>query len=77
MDNDLIEDDIKGVAYDIKESKNGFVFYLETSDGKCEKCYFKDRPENLKTYSIKGKYSDDESIIFVERMILLEHHYNQ
>jgi hypothetical protein len=77
MDDNIAEDNIKGVVFDIKESKNGFVFYLETSDGKCEKCFFKDRPENLKTYSVKGIYSEDESIFFIEKMILLEHHYNQ
>ena len=77
MDNETVDDDIKGIVFDIKESKNGFTFYLETTEGKCERCFYREKPEDLKTYSVKGNFSDDNTIFFIEKMTLLEYCYNQ
>ncbi len=73
---EIHDDDIKGIVFDVKETKNGFTFFIETSDGKHEKCFFKECPEDLKSYSVRGTLSEDGTIIFVEKMIILEYPFN-
>ncbi len=67
------DQDIKGIVFDVRESENGFVFYLESSQGKCQKCFFNEEPEELMVYSVSGNLSDDGNILFVKKMILLEY----
>lgn len=56
---------IIGIAFDVDESKNGFVFDLEDTDGKIIHCFSKEKPSENNLYKIKGNYSDDNMILFV------------
>lgn len=73
MDDDIEERDLKGIVFDVRESRNGFTFSVETPDGEIRKCFFRECPEIFKPYLIKGNLSDDGTILFVEKMIILEY----
>lgn len=77
MEDEITDDDIKGVVFDIKETKNGFTFSIETSKGDHVKCFYRECPENMKLYSVKGTFSEDKTILFIEKMIILEYGFNQ
>ncbi len=70
-DDKNLESDYTGIVSDINQSSNGYIFILNTEDSKI-KCFYTISPEYLKYYGIIGDFSDDRSIFFVERMILLE-----
>lgn len=76
-DENIDDDDLKGIVHDIKESKNGYTFNIETPDGENRKCFHRECPENLKLYSVKGTLSDDGTILFIEKMIILEYSLNE
>ncbi len=66
-------EDLKGIIFDIRESENGFIFMLESSQGTHQKCFFFEEPEELMAYSISGYLSEDGNIFFVKKMTLLEY----
>ncbi len=66
-------EEIKGIVFDVRESENGFVFSLESSQGIYQKCFFFEEPEELMAYSISGRLSEDGNIFFVKKMTLLEY----
>ena len=65
--------DLTGIAYDIRESSNGFTFYIDTIDSKI-RCFSRTVPVDLGYYGLKGSFSDDGSIFFVEALTSLEEH---
>ncbi|MDN5357191.1 MAG: hypothetical protein PWR17_360 [Candidatus Methanomethylophilaceae archaeon] len=67
------EDQITCIVFDIRETGNGFVFMIETSDGLKYKCFYFDRPIEFGLYGISGNFSDNKSILFVDKMVLMEH----
>lgn len=53
-----------GIAYDVRESPKGFVFQFQDSEGNSIKCFYsKEIKEG--TYYLKGRMSEDGSILFV------------
>ena len=54
-----------GVVHDIKSSSNGYIFYIDTAEEPI-RCYSSERPENLGYYAVRGTFSDDGGIFFVE-----------
>ncbi|MCL2032220.1 MAG: hypothetical protein FWH45_00065 [Methanomassiliicoccaceae archaeon] len=62
------DNSIVGIAYEIKETQNGFTFFLEDSRGGKMKCFSRTEPTEYFVYSIKGTASDDGSIFFVNSM---------
>lgn len=61
------DDDSKvGFVSDIRETQNGFVFEFIDSDGNMMKCFSKERFRLNLVYEIKGRYSDDGSMFFIE-----------
>jgi len=56
-----------GVIHDVKTSTNGFIFYIDTVDESI-RCYSSERPDDLGYYAVRGSFSDDRGIFFVERM---------
>lgn len=67
-DDSIVEYDHTGIVHDIRSSANGFTFYLDTSDGKSIKCFFKEEPVELGHYGVVGDQSDDGSMFFVSFM---------
>ena len=69
IDRDEPEDeDVFGVVYDIKTTKNGYTFFFEDSDGGRTSCFARTEPTEYGVYSIRGSFSDDGGIFFVNSM---------
>ena len=66
---------LTGVVHDVKSSTNGFLFYIDTADDTI-RCFSSDRPEDLGLYSLRGSFSDDRGIFFVERMLDTDNYQN-
>ena len=64
-----------GIVHDLKESTNGFIFYIDTKD-ETIRCFSSERPEDLGLYSIRGSFSDDRGIFFVEKMLDIDNYKN-
>lgn len=64
-DEDNIEYDYSGIVYDISSSKNGYTFQIQC-DKEDFRCFYSERPLDLGYYKIKGQFSDDGKIFFVE-----------
>ena len=64
-------DGMIGTISDISETPNGFVFYLDTSNGTSQKCFCKEHPNVDSVYLINGKMSDDGTILFISSMSVL------
>ena len=67
-DESNIRYDMTGIVHDIKATNNGYTFSIDTVDGDV-RCYFSERPRDLGHYSLRGSFSNDHSIFFVERMM--------
>lgn len=66
-DNRMTEFDHTGIAFDVRESRNGFTFSLDTSEDVI-RCFSKVRPSDLGYYGVSGSMSDDGNILFVSHM---------
>ena len=64
---------IIGTAYEIKTTQNGFTFSFDDADGKTIKCFNKTEPAEFGIYVIKGTFSDDGSMLFVNSMQRIHH----
>jgi len=65
------EGGVAGIARDVKETENGFVFSLEDASGEETRCFSKDRPEPGAAYRVEGSMSDDGTMLFVSSLELL------
>lgn len=65
------EDDLIGIIYNISETKNGYIFEFEDSQGKIMKCYYDENPLENKPYKIKGSFSEDGDIFFLDSMKII------
>ena len=74
-DDDNIPYDYSGIVYDINESKSGYTFNFDTKD-ESFRCYYPERPADLGYYRIRGEFSDDGNIFFIDRMLDLDHRSN-
>lgn len=71
-DESMQEDpDMTGIVSDIREGANGYTFTLNTYDGSV-RCFFRERPADLSYCGVSGTFSDDRSILFVDRLVQLE-----
>ncbi len=66
-----MDPEFTGIASDVKETSNGFTFDLNTVDGPV-RCFFIERPDDLGYYGVKGSFSSDGSMYFVDFLIRLE-----
>ncbi len=66
-------DRVLGIAFDVRETENGFVFSVETSDASLFKCFYEKCPDDLGVYFFYGDFSKDNELIFLKNMILAEH----
>lgn len=64
-----------GVVHDVKASTNGFIFYIDTAD-QTIRCFASDQPKDLGLYSVRGSFSDDRGIFFVERWLDIDNYQN-
>ena len=65
--------DIIGMAYDIKTTQSGYTFSFDDADGGTSRCFFRTEPLEYCIYMIKGKFSDDGSMLFVSSMQAINH----
>lgn len=65
--------DMTGIVHDIRGSTNGFTFYIDTIDSQI-RCFSRLSPVDLGYYGLKGSFSEDGSIFFVETLTSLEEH---
>jgi hypothetical protein len=70
--NDIEDYDISGIVHDVRESTNGWMFYVSTPDGSDIRCFFKERPVDMGHYGVAGDPSDDGGIFFVSSMELFD-----
>ncbi len=61
-----IDYQLSGVVHDIKASSNGYIFYMDTAEESI-RCYCPECPNDMEYYAIRGTFSDDRGIFFVER----------
>lgn len=69
--NDGEEEGTSGIARDVKETENGFVFSLEDSSGEEMRCFSKERPEPGAVYRAEGSLSEDGTMLFISSLELL------
>ena len=74
-DPDSVSYDFSGIVSDVKESDNGYVFHLHTSDQENIKCFSEERPSELGYYAVSGEMSDDGGIFFVSFLHSLDSDY--
>ncbi len=74
-DEDNIEYDYDGIVHSISQSKNGFTFTFDTDD-RSFRCYHSESPVDLGHYRIKGTFSDDGNIFFIEFIKLMDKRSN-
>ena len=70
-DENNITYDMTGIIHGVKASSNGYVFSIDTVDGDV-RCFCKECPNDLGYYAVRGKYSNDGNIFFIERMHNME-----
>jgi len=70
-DESNIEYDYEGFVYDIRLTENGCTFKIESNDFDVY-CYCSEIPIEFGYYAIKGSYSEDNTIFFVEFMFFKE-----
>lgn len=71
-DEDMVDHDYYGIAYDIGETENGFTFDLDISKGGTIRCFSRICPELYGHYGVVGSFSDDRTMFFVSSMTLLD-----
>lgn len=71
FDNDMTDTKEIGIVYEITESKNGFVFCFENTDGEKMRCFSRSEPEEGSVYEISGNWSDDGTMFFTDFMTKL------
>ena len=59
------DDSIVGIVFDVKGTQNGYTFSLEDSEGNKIRCFTRIEPIENNAYMIKGSFSDDGNIFFV------------
>ena len=67
--------DHSGIVHDVNQSNKGYTFYIETTKGDI-RCYNSEEPFEYGYYRIKGNYSEDGTMFFVESMKLLDDDLN-
>ena len=65
--------DITGIVHDIRGSSIGFTFYIFSIDSQI-RCFSRLSPVDLGYYGLKGSFSEDGSIFFVETLTSLDEH---
>ncbi|MDR2698828.1 MAG: hypothetical protein LBB30_04050 [Candidatus Methanoplasma sp.] len=67
-ENEEKEKNIVGIVYDIKATQNGFTFSFEGAIGGKIRCFSRAEPHELGEYFIKGTFSSDGGMFFVNHM---------
>lgn len=58
--------DYTGVVFESKQTVNGFTFFLDTPSGQI-KCFSREPVVEMGLYKIRGEFSSDGSIFFIDR----------
>ena len=64
-----------GIIHDVKSSTNGYIFFIDTAD-QTIRCFSSEQPNELGLYSIRGNFSDDRGIFFIERWLDIDNYQN-
>jgi len=60
------DNEIIGIAYDVKQTQSGYTFSLDDTDGSTMRCFARTEPVEFEVYIIRGELSDDGGIFFVD-----------
>ncbi|WII08100.1 hypothetical protein PED39_02565 [Methanomassiliicoccales archaeon LGM-RCC1] len=66
-DENNIEYDYSGIVHDIRTSSTGYTFSIDCPEGDL-RCYYKDMPQDMGYYSVRGDFSNDHTMFFVKWM---------
>jgi hypothetical protein len=64
------DEGLVGFADDIRDSSNGFVFDLHTTDDETIRCFFSEYPPTG-VCIVNGRFSDDGRMLFIDSMEML------
>lgn len=66
---DQNDKDLKvGIVLNVKETTNGFVFEFVDDSNNTYSCFFRERPDIDSVYEIKGPFSSNKSMVFIESL---------
>ena len=72
-DVDILENENNiGIVYDVKKTEKGYSFSFEDVNGIMIRCFSYDEPFHNGLYDIKGEFSTDGKMFFVNRMEYLD-----
>ncbi|MCL1810789.1 MAG: hypothetical protein FWG41_00995 [Methanomassiliicoccaceae archaeon] len=69
------DEDIIGIAYDIRSTQSGYSFSFEDTGGGKIRCFTRTEPVEYGIYSINGGFSDDGGMFFINSIRLM--HQNE
>ena len=64
------EKGMTGLVFDIHKTEKGFTFSFEDTKGSHMRCFSYDEPTNDGIYTIKGNFSSDGNMFFIDEMKL-------
>jgi len=64
------EKGMTGLVFDIHKTEKGFTFSFEDTKGSHMRCFSYDEPTNDEIYTIKGNFSSDGNMFFIDEMKL-------
>lgn len=67
------EYDLSGIVHDISSSTKGFIFQIDTTESSY-RCFFDESPIELGYYAVRGSFSDDGGIFFIEKMMNMDNY---
>jgi DNA polymerase II small subunit/DNA polymerase delta subunit B len=66
--NEEKEKNIVGIVFDVRTTQNGYTFSFEDAIGGKIRCFSRAEPHEFGEYFIKGTFSSDGGMFFVDRM---------
>ena len=57
--------DTSGIAHGVRQTENGYIFELFTSEGVDIRCYSTEEPVDLGHYGVSGSVSSEGTLFFV------------
>ena len=60
--------DTSGIAHGIRQTENGYIFELFTSEGVDVRCFSTEEPSDLGHYGVSGSVSSDGTLFFVSTL---------
>ncbi|MDR1690245.1 MAG: hypothetical protein LBR42_00185 [Candidatus Methanoplasma sp.] len=66
------EEGILGIAYDVRETQNGYTFHFDDAAGDTKRCFSRVEPNEYDVYLIEGIMSEDGGMFFISSLELIQ-----